>query len=61
MAQIVQGNVHLTVHLTPVDTRMDGVLRVLKVGWVIIVPKVLLADQHFSKISHIIKYKIIKH
>lgn len=61
MAQIVQGNVHLTVNLTPVDTRMDGVLRVLKVGWVIIVPKVLLADQHFSKISHIIKYKIIKH
>lgn len=39
--QTVLGNVHLTVSLTPVDTRTDGVLPVLLVGRVIIVPQVM--------------------
>lgn len=40
-AQTVQGNVHLTVNLTHVNMQMDHVL-VLQVGWVKIVPQVIL-------------------
>lgn len=43
MAQIVHKNVHLTVKVTNVDTRMDGVYVILGLR-VIIVPKVNLAE-----------------
>lgn len=42
MAQTVYGYVHQTVILTHVDTRTDGAIPVLQVGWVIIVPQVIL-------------------
>lgn len=40
MAQTVPGHVHLTVNLTHVETRTDGVLHVLQDGPVIIVQQV---------------------
>lgn len=40
LAKIVPTYVHLTVNLTAVNTRMDGALPVLEVGWVIIVQQV---------------------
>lgn len=44
MAKTVPVFVQLTVNPTSVDTRTDGVRRVLQVGLVTIVPQVLFAD-----------------
>lgn len=43
LEETVPGFVHLTVNRIHVYTQMDGVLPVLQVGWVIIVPLVMLS------------------
>lgn len=55
LAQTVQENVHLTVNLTPVDTRTDHVLA-LQVGWVIIVLQVMV----FKMLSNILRKNVLK-
>lgn len=55
LAKTAPVYVHLTVNLTAVNTRMDGALSVLQVGWVILVEQV-----NFCRLSNGLDIRFVR-